>query len=192
MSSLPVIGTNSTIYPRLSDSPVFGVEENAMYAAVPRSDEKSIKNRLSKLFTKENAIVATKILVVAIAIAGLIAASVFTFGLAGVAAGLVAKGALIGVSIGLSLSVPAVAVVAYKTDMHRYTGNDCKDTLKFAGGSLLAAATITGVSAGIGASVGAFAGFNDVQKAAAIAIVLVVGFFFGAMILGRPQQRGLD
>lgn len=125
--------------------------------------------------TKERLIVAAKVLVVVALIAGLIAASVFTFGAAGAAVGAIAwggsaaamftsfatTGALFGAGIGLAASAVTAGVIAYNMRMHEYTKdektqrpNNLIQTAKFLGYSLAASAAITAYGAASGASEG--------------------------------------
>lgn len=112
---------------------------------------------------KKGLIVAAKVLLVVAVVAGIIAASVFT---GGAAAGVVAavnlgwtsfalKGALIGATIGLSISAAAMPVIAYKLQMHRYTGEDLCDSAVFLGVAAATSAAITATCALGGANDGA-------------------------------------
>lgn len=85
------------------------------------------------MLTKENMVIAAKLVVVALVIAGLITACIFTGGLAAgaiaVGASAVKSGILIGVSVGFGLSAVAAPFVAAHMDMHKHKpGDDLKDT----------------------------------------------------------------
>jgi hypothetical protein len=112
---------------------------------------------------KKGLIIAGKILLVTVVVAGLIAATIFT---GGAAAGVVAavslgwtsfvlKGALIGATIGLSISAVAMPVIGYRMDMHKYTGEDLCDSAAFLGAAVATSAVVTSACALGGANDGA-------------------------------------
>lgn len=142
-----------------SSSSVSDVFENANLNQSSSGILGTLSNGINKIFTRKNAIIAAKVLVVVLLVAGLIAASVFTFGAVGAIAGVgigvfVAKGAVIGTGVGLALSAPATAAIATQMKMFEATEKNIEDTLKFVGVSLVVSTFITAYCASSGANEG--------------------------------------
>ena len=130
--------------------------------------ESGVLGKVSAWFASLTPAQVAKGVVVALVIAGLITASVFTFGAAGVAFGalawggssaaiitsFVATGALFGTGVGLVTSAAVSGYIAYKNDMFKDTEHNLEDVGKFLGWSFLASVLITGASALSGADEG--------------------------------------
>ena len=126
----------------------------------------SVLNNVSEFFaTHPRVVLGLKVLAVAAIVAGLIAASVFTFGAAipavvaltsasstGAAAGAFA---LLGTGIGLSVSALGTLFIAKLTKMHKITQDNLSDTLTFLTLSIGSSVIITGLFAVSGAASGA-------------------------------------
>jgi len=125
----------------------------------------SVLGKISNWFKEHpKVILALKILAVAAVVAGLIAATIFTFGAAlpAVAAITTASSmkatagafALMGVAVGLTFATVATPFIAKATHMYEVTDDNIKDTLTFFGCTLATTAISTGIFAASGAALG--------------------------------------
>lgn len=140
---------------------------------------------------REDIVVTLKVLAVVAVIAGLVAASVFSFGAAGVlisaltaASGFGAGAgafALFGVGTGLALSAILTPLVAWFTKMHKCTNDNIGDTINFIGVTFIGSAIITG----IGALEGVFFGIEAMASAK-----MGLGAVAGYMIFGPAGVVG--
>lgn len=101
---------------------------------------------------KEQLILIAKIVTVAVVIAGLITAAVFTGGAALALAG-AAKLAVFGVAGGIGISALLALRLSDKMNMFKYTGNDVEDTLSFLALQITQTVISAGVFAGLGAAI---------------------------------------
>lgn len=170
------------------------LEQNAKVAA-QKSGPSSVLGRISAFFEQHPKVVlGLKVFTVAVVVAGLIAATVFTFGAAipavaaiGVgsgAASIAGAGALIGAAIGLTLSSFATVAIAKSTKMFELTKSNFQDVVKFLGFSLLTSAAITGFFAGAGAGIAAGGGEYGVTVATATLGTVGSMLLYGGIMTG--------
>lgn len=136
--------------------------ENAQ-SIYTKANPNSVLGRVSSFFANPKVVLAMKITAVAIVIAGLITASVFTFGavpavLAGVGAGTlatsVAAGALIGTGVGLVSGGLFSVFIAKSANMFKHTEKNLDDLKKFITLTFVTTLGFTASGAAIGALYG--------------------------------------